>query len=315
MYKEKRISVVVPAYNEETQITKVVDSMPAIVDDIVVIDDCSSDKTREVLVALKESHDRLRVIFHEVNQGVGGAIASGYKWSRDNDVDIAVVMAGDGQMDPKDLPAILDPVADGEVDYSKANRLLSEGAIREIPKIRLIGNTILSFLTKIASGYWHISDSQTGYTAINKEALHVIDWDKMYKRYGQPNDLLVRLNVYKFKVRDVITRPVYNVGETSKLKVRKAVFTISRLLLRLFLWRMKEKYIFRDFHILVCFYFLGFFMTLISTWLFGRLVYLWWLEGYAPPMTSLALMFSTTTALNSTFFAMWFDMEANKNLR
>ena len=315
MYNGQKVSVVVPSYNERQQISKVIETMPDYIDHLVIIDDCSSDNMGEVVKDYQKNNDRIVYIRHEVNQGVGGAIATGYEWSRDHDVDVAVVMAGDGQMDPKDLPAILGPVVEGKADYSKANRLLSEGAVHEIPKIRLIGNAVLSLLTKIASGYWHVSDSQTGYTAINKEALRVIDWQKMYKRYGQPNDLLVKLNTYNFRVRDVITRPVYNVGETSKLRVRKAVFTISILLLKSFLWRMREKYIFRDFHILVFFYILGSVMFLLSGLLTVLLFYRWYQEGHVPPMTALALMFSATTSLNSTFFAMWFDMEANKHLK
>ncbi len=315
MYQGKTISVVVPSFNEAHQIGKVITTMPDYVDFIVIIDDCSQDGMDKVVAGYQEKNKKIVLIRHEVNQGVGGAISTGYKWSRDNDVDVAVVMAGDGQMDPKDLPAILDPVVKGEADYSKANRLLSPGAVKEIPTIRMIGNSVLSLLTKIASGYWHVSDSQTGYTAINKEALAVIDWDNMYKRFGQPNDLLVRLNINNFRVKDVITRPVYNVGERSKLKIRKAVFTISWLLLKLFFYRMKEKYILRDFHPLVFFYILGMTMMPVTLGLMGRMVYLWIQDGHVPQITFLTILFSVTTTLNSLFFAMWFDMEANKHLK
>ncbi|RKX58161.1 MAG: glycosyltransferase family 2 protein [Thermodesulfobacteriota bacterium] len=315
MYQGKSIVVVVPAYNEETQIGKVIETMPDFVDKIVVVDDKSSDNTVKIVEEYKKKDDRIVLICHENNQGVGGAIATGYKWARDHDFDIAVVMAGDGQMDPNDLPAILDPVVKGEADYSKGNRLFTGEAYKKIPKVRYFGNAILSLLTKIASGYWHIADSQSGYTAINKKALHTIDWDKMYKRYGQPNDLLVRLNVYNFRVKDVPVKPVYNIGEKSGIKVRKIIFTISWLLFKLFIWRLKEKYIIRDFHPLVFFYFLGFFLLGISGLFFLRLIYLWIKMGHAPELTALAWMFSFATGLQSTFFAMWFDMEYNKNLK
>ncbi|UOF02235.1 glycosyltransferase family 2 protein [Bdellovibrio reynosensis] len=315
MYKNKIISVVVPAFNERVQIRKVIETMPEFIDKIIIIDDCSSDGMSDVVNEYVAKSDKVVLIRHEVNQGVGGAIASGYKWSRDNNIDVSVVMAGDGQMDPKDLPAILDPVVNGECDYSKANRLLSPGAVKEIPTIRLFGNSVLSLLTKIASGYWHISDSQTGYTAINREALMVIDWDSMYKRYGQPNDLIVKLNIHNFRVRDVITRPVYNVGEKSKLKIRRAVFTISWLLLKLFCYRLKEKYILRDFHPLVFFYALGLGMIPVTIAFFVRLVYLWAEQGSIPQISFLTLLFCITTTLNSLFFAMWFDMQSNKHLK
>ena len=234
MYKNKTIAAIIPCYNEEKQILKVLSSMPDIIDHLIVINDASTDKTLEIIKKETKHNDKVFLIDHKKNQGVGGAIASGYKWARDNSTDIAVVMAGDAQMDPKDLTAILDPVADGNADYSKGNRLSSGLAYKEIPKIRYYGNAILSLLTKIASGYWHIADSQNGYTAINKKSLKLIDWDKMYKRFGQPNDLLVRLNINNLKVQDVHINPVYNVGEKSEIKIHRVIFTISWLLLKRF---------------------------------------------------------------------------------
>ena len=200
MIKKKKIAVVVPAYQEELLIGRVIETMPAFVDKIIVIDDCSMDKTAEVVNRhVKRQPKKVVLLRHEANQGVGGAIASGYKWCRDHDMDIAVVMAGDAQMDPADLPAVIEPILADRADYSKGNRLVTGDAWNTIPKVRYLGNSALSLLTKIAAGYWHIADSQTGYTAINKKALHLIDWDKMYKRYGQPNDLLVRLNIYSLR--------------------------------------------------------------------------------------------------------------------
>ena len=315
MYNQKQICVVVPAHNEGTQIERVVNTMPAFVDKIVIVNDLSSDNTKEVVEKLCSQHANVLLINHTVNQGVGGAIATGYKWARDNNMDVAVVMAGDGQMNPDDLPAVLDPVVKGEIDYTKGNRLFTGEAYKKIPKVRYFGNAGLSMLTKIASGYWHVADSQTGYTAINKKALNLIDWDKMYKRYGQPNDLLVRLNVYDLKVRDVPVEPVYNVGEKSGIKIRKVIFTIPWMLFRLFLWRMKEKYIIRNFHPLIFFYFIGFIFFLLTLLLSTRLFYVWHLTGDVPPINALATMFSFMGCSFFTLFAMWFDMESNKDLK
>src|SRR5690554_4395909 len=233
--------------------------MPGCVDCIIVVDDKSTDDTVKVVQKLIDADPNVNVklIEHEQNQGVGGAIASGYKYARDNEFDVAVVMAGDAQMDPEDLTNIIDPVVNGEVDYSKGNRLFSGDAWKMIPKVRYIGNSLLSLLTKISSGYWHITDSQSGYTAANSKVLKTIDWDSMYKRYGQPNDLLVRLNVYGFKVRDVVIKPVYGVGEKSGVKPLRMIPRLSLLLFKLFLFRMKEKYFVRDFHPLLFFYFFG----------------------------------------------------------
>lgn len=315
MYKEKKVCIVVPAYNEEKQIAKVVETMPEYVDRIVIVNDRSKDKTAEAVRELQTRFLNVELINHEFNQGVGGAIATGYMWARDNNMDVAVVMAGDAQMDPADLPSILDPVVSGEVDYSKGNRLFTGEAYKKIPKTRYFGNSALSLFTKIASGYWHVADSQTGYTAISKKALHTIEWKSMYKRYGQPNDLLCRLNVYDFKVRDVPVKPVYNVGEKSGIKIRIVLFTIPWLLFKLFIWRMKEKYVIRNFHPLVLFYLMGVFFTLLTLYFAVRLVFLWADYGYAPTLTALATLFSFTSAAMFTLFAMWFDMETNKELK
>lgn len=316
MLKEKKICTVVPCFNEETQILGVIRTTPDSVDNIVIIDDCSTDSTVDTVKFYSgKNSEKVVLLSHQENSGVGASIATGYEWARDNDFDIAVVMAGDGQMDPNDFEAIVTPVADGHVDYSKGNRLIHGDAYRMIPKVRYFGNSTLSLLTKIASGYWHVADSQTGYTAIGREALHAIDWTLMYKRYGQPNDLLVRLNVENFVVRDVPIKPVYNVGEKSGINVRKVVFTISWLLLKKFFWRLKEKYIIRDFHPLIFFYLLAFTLVFSSAALFVRMIYFWIELGYAPQMTTMALFFSIVMMLQSFFFAMLFDMETNKHLR
>jgi glycosyltransferase involved in cell wall biosynthesis len=315
MFEGKSVCVVVPAFNEKLLIGNVISSIPDYVDSIVVVNDKSTDSTAEEVERHASINKKVALINHEKNSGVGAAIATGYCWARDNNVDIAVVMAGDGQMDPADLPSLLGPVATGEVDYAKGNRLFTGEAYREIPKVRYFGNSVLSMLTKVASGYWNIADSQTGYTAIGKKALQLIDWHKMYKRYGQPNDLLVRLNVCNMRVKDVPVKPVYNIGERSGIKIRKVIFTIPWLLLRLFVWRMKEKYVIRNFHPLVFFYFFGAVFFLATVFLFIRLFAFWFQSGAIPPINALAAMFSFMSASMFTLFAMWFDMESNKHLQ
>ncbi len=315
MYKDKTVCVVIPCHNEETQIEMVISSMPEYVDHMIVVDDLSKDQTVEVIKNIRKRDQRIILIQHQANQGVGGAIANGYKWARDNDMDMAVVMAGDGQMNPDDLPALLDPVASGEADYSKGNRLFTGEAFKKIPTVRYIGNGFLSLFTKIASGYWNIADSQSGYTVINKKALASIDWDQMYKRYGQPNDILVRLNVENFRVKDVPIEPVYNIGEKSGIRIHKVIFTIGWLLTRLFFWRMKEKYIIRDFHPLVFFYLIGFAFGITTTLLFLRVFVIWYMTAHIPSVNALAAMFSFMSATQFSLFAMWFDMEANKHLK
>jgi glycosyltransferase involved in cell wall biosynthesis len=289
--------------------------MPNYVDFIVTINDYSTDKTVDVIESYIKTDKRIVLLKHDLNKGVGGSIETGYVWARNNGIDVAVVMAGDGQMDPDDLIKLLDPIIDEDVDYAKGNRLFTGEAFKKIPKIRYFGNSVLSLLTKIASGYWHIADSQCGYTAISKKALQIVDWSRMYKRYGQPNQLLVMLNILSLRVRDVPVRPVYGIGEKSGIKLRKIIFTMSYLLFKNFLWRLKEKYIIRNFHPLVFFYFLGFLFSISTFILFARLFYRWWLIGNIPPINALAAMFTFMSASLFILFAMWFDMEENKDLR
>ncbi|PWB54414.1 MAG: glycosyltransferase family 2 protein [Anaerolineales bacterium] len=316
MYKEKTIAVVVPAYREELLIRRVIETMPEFVDHIIIVDDASPDRTCEIVESyIDKFPNRITLIRLPKNQGVGGAIAEGYKWCRDNRIDATAVMAGDAQMDPEDLPALLDPVIEDKLDYSKGNRLISGEAWEKVPRVRYLGNAGLSFLTKIASGYWHIADSQTGYTVANLKVLQTLNLDDIYKRYGMPNDILVKLNIFNFRVGDVEIRPVYGNGEKSGIKPLRIIPKLAFLLFKLFLYRMVQKYIIRDFHPLILFYGAGFFLMLLDLGLAIRMFYWWIFVGHIPPINALAVMFCAIAGLQLFLFAMWFDMEYNKNLR
>ena len=315
MYREKTIGVVVPCYNEEKLISRTVNTMPDFVDKIIVVNDLSTDSTSEVVKKLAKGNDKVLLIEHEVNQGVGGAISTGYVWCRENDIDISVVMAGDAQMDPEDLPALLDPVVENRADYSKGNRLVTGEAWEKIPRERYLGNSALTFLTKIASGYWHVTDSQTGYTALNRKAMDILPLEDIFKRYGMPNDFLVTLNIYNMRVIDVPVNPVYAIGEQSGIKIRKVIFSLSALITKLFTKRMVHKYVIRDFHPLVLFYALGFLLLLVDIPLVIRLFYKWGTTGVIPAINALTVVFCTFMAFQSILFAMLFDMEANRDLK
>ena len=315
MYNNKSTAVVIPAYNEELLISKVIETMPPFIDHIVVVDDCSIDNTVDVVQKLKISDARITLIELEINSGVGAAISSGYLWAKNNEIDVTAVMAADFQMDPDDLERIIAPVCSGEYDYTKGNRLFRGESWNMIPKYRYIGNSFLSLFTKIASGYWHIADSQSGYTAISLTALKGIDIESIYPRYGMPNDILIKLNIAHFRVKDISVKPVYNVGETSGIKVRKVLFTIPILLFKGFWRRMFFKYVIRDFHPLVFFYLLGFSLTPTGC-LFGLFLIFLRISGTSIASTSaLFAAFLFISGLQSLFFAMWFDMEYNKELR
>ena len=315
MYKNKSLAVVLPCYNEESQIGKVIETMPNHVDKIIIVDDCSVDNTVKVVEDFARSDLRIELIKHRKNHGCGGALATGYLLARDQNFDVVVRMDGDGQMDPEDLKFLLDPVVNGEIDYTKGNRLFSGEAYKMIPRSRYFGNAILSLLTKFASGYWHVADSQSGYTAMNKHVLNTLDWRQMYTRYGQPNHLLIMLNVYNFRVRDIPVKPIYGVGEKSGMKIKKVIFTLSWLLIKNFIWRVKEKYIIRDFHPLVFFYFIGLIFFILFVFLFVDMVVGWIRLGHVEYISALGMMFSFMSSSLFILFAMWFDMEANKDLK
>jgi glycosyltransferase involved in cell wall biosynthesis len=312
VYEGRTVAVVVPAYNEDALIGSTVEGIPAFVDRIIVVDDGSKDGTA---ARAQNADKRVEVISHEKNQGVGAAIVTGYKRAIANGVDVTAVMAADGQMDPDDLETLVRAVALGETDYAKANRLFTGQAWQLIPRTRYLGNAALSFLTKIASGYWHVADSQSGYTAVNLETLNLLDLDRVYRRYGFPNDLLVHLNVFNRRVRDYPSRPIYGVGERSGIRLRHVVPKISWLLLKGFFWRMGQKYVIRDFHPLILFYTLGGLLFGFGIALGIAEVVLRFLGNPITSATIVLVALLVISGLQLLLFAMWFDMESNKDLR
>ena len=311
------VAVVVPAYNEERQIGKVLETMPEFVDQIIVVNDGSTDATQERLQEWQDRMGRrLTVITQPKNQGVGKAVAAGYRCSLELGIDVIALMAGDGQTDPDDLTLIIDPVVGGRADYSKGNRLFTGEAWRKTPTVRYLGNAFLSMLTKIASGYWHVADSQSGFTAISRPALMALDLDRMYPSYGYPNDLLIQLNVRNFRVADVPVHPRYGVGERSSMNVGKVIPRVSFLLWRGFINRLFVKYVIKDFHPLVFFYFFGALFLIAGTIL--GLVYsvLRIVSGADIPTATIVLVaILLNGGLQFLLFAMWFDMEYNKTLK
>lgn len=364
MLNDKTIAVVVPAFNEETQIGLVIQSMPAFVDRIIVVNDCSTDNTSEVVrksieasgqhqlsitnvlnqikpdrynkaaivvqklqqeeiakfppsQVINDQTDNSRVILIEqrVNSGVGAAIARGYKWAKDHGIDCTAVMAGDGQMDPAELEDICKPVVYEDIDYVKGNRLIHRSALLVIPKVRYFGNSILSILTKVASGYWHVSDTQTGYTAISNKALNAIRLYDIYRSYGMPNDMLVKLNIAFCTIREVEIKPIYDVGEKSKMKIMKVIPRVSWLLFKSFFKRLWVKYLFRDFHPLFILYHFSFLLFLASIPLGIKIIDRWLIEHQAlNPITFIAFIFLFISGFQSFLFAMWMDIQDNERL-
>lgn len=312
MYRNKLIAVVVPAYKEELLIEPTLTSIPDFVDRIYAVNDASPDRTGAIIDRCSENDPRIVPIHHKKNSGVGAAIISGYKQGIKDSIDITAVMAGDNQMDPAFLPELLDPVVDGVVDYTVGNRLVNEQFRKGMSKWRFVGNSVLTLLTKIASGYWQLMDPQNGYTAISRRALETISLDQLYPRYGYCNDLLVWLNTFGFRVKNIPHPARYGL-ERSKIKYSTYIVRLSWLLINAFIWRMKTKYVLLSFHPLVFFYIAGVFFTFLS-FLFG--LYALWFKFimnnsiFVPAVVSVIVFGIGVQFLLS---AMTFDMqEENK---
>ncbi len=227
MLDARRIAVVVPAYEEARLVARTLRGIPACVDAVVVVDDGSRDDT--AARARGVGDPRVSVIVHRRNRGVGAAIATGYRAAFADGADVAVVMGADGQMHPDDLARVAGPVARGEADYVKGNRLEHEGLV-VMPLVRRVGNAVFSALTRAATGL-DVTDSQCGYTALSRSAAARLDLARLWPRYGYPNDLLARCARAGLRVRDVPVRPVY-ADETSGIGLWEGLVVIPSVIAR-----------------------------------------------------------------------------------
>jgi glycosyltransferase involved in cell wall biosynthesis len=310
----KLIGVSVPAYKEERFIADVIGYMPDFVDKIIVVNDGSPDDTGRIIDECAKTNSRVHPVHHESNQGLGQSLIDGYLEAKTLGMDIVAVMAGDGQMSPNDLETVVRPIVSGRADYVKGNRLLRDEVIDRMPRHRLIGNAFLSLLSKFATGYWKSMDPQCGYTAISARALSRIPIKKMIKGYGYNAHILNMLNLANQRVAEVEVEPVYR-DETSYIKLRSYIPTVSRLLVRLFWRRLFRKYVVRDFHPLALMYL---FSITVTTFIISPLL-VWFSyhfinDGIAPQTSFLTLAFTSMFAVFSLFFAMWLDMEDNRRL-
>ncbi|MCA1635826.1 MAG: glycosyltransferase family 2 protein [Acidobacteria bacterium] len=286
MYKNKRIAVVVPAYNETRHVGEVLRTMPDYVDHVVAVDDCSTDDTLATLRACADP--RVVALQTEGNQGVGGATLVGYAKALELGGDVLVKMDGDGQMSPEHLPLLLDALIEQEYDYAKGNRFLAGESLSLMPRHRLFGNVVLTFVNKLASGYWHVFDPQNGYTAIRAEALRRLDLAGIHRRYFFENDMLIALNFHNARVRDVAIPARYG-DEQSDLNPFKVGVTFPLLFVPRLWRRIYQKYVLRDFSPIALFLFAG---LLLFAWglLFGA--YHWAksvLTGHAAPTGTIML--------------------------
>ena len=313
MYKNHTIAVVIPAYNEELLIKDTLCSVPPFIDRIFVINDASTDNTQKIIGEIAWQDPRVMPIIHEQNAGVGGAIVSGYRQALTERIEVVVVMAGDNQMDPVVMPALIDPIIQNKADYAKGNRLLSPAYRKGMSQWRFFGNTILTFMTKFSSGYWKLMDPQNGYTAISRRVLERINLDRVYPRYGYCNDLLVKLNVFGFRVMDVEMPARYG-REQSKIRYGPYIWKVSWLLFKDFLYRLRMKYIVLSFHPIVLFYLFGF--TLTITGICSGLYTLYFVFIEHGPLFIRAVLSLLIFALGVQFlsFALMFDIQESRDI-
>jgi len=261
------IAAVVPAYREEKMISTVIDTMPEFVDHIVIVDDCSPDDTSGVVAA--STDDRVVLIRHEENQGVGGAIITGHRRAMELGADVNVIMAGDAQMDPAYLPELLNKVTTDGYGFAKANRFFSPESFHGMPGYRVFGNIVLSFMTKLASGYWHLFDPQNGYTAVRTSELRRVPLDNVSRRYSFENDFLIHLNILQVPAIDVPIPAVYG-EEVSSIKLSRVIPELLSLLTQGFWRRIWYRYVLWSFSPIALLLTLG-----LVLFVFGLAVAIW----------------------------------------
>ena len=252
MIKNKKIAVVIPSYRVKNFLREVVLSLPEFIDFVIVVDDkCPEESYKEV-----ENLDKVFIIHHEINQGVGGAVVSGYKKAIELNADIVVKIDGDGQMDSNYILPLITLLLENKADYTKGNRFRDFKALKSMPKIRLFGNSVLSFLIKMASGYWSMMDPTNGFTAITKETLLDLDLDKLSKRYFFESDMLINLNIENKVVRDISIPAKYG-DEESNLDIKKVVIKFPPKIIKGLSKRLFLKYFIYNFNMASIYMILG----------------------------------------------------------
>ena len=266
------ITVVIPAYKVKKHILDVVKTIPRFISNIIVIDDKCPQDSGKYIESL--DIDKVTVIYHKENQGVGGAIVSGYKKAIKLNADIVIKVDGDGQMDSSYMKSLIEPIINGFADYTKGNRFKDFKALKSMPKIRLFGNSALSFLVKVASGYWNMMDPTNGYTAISKKALDGLNLEELSKRYFFESDMLINLNIENMIVQDVSIPARYG-DEESSLSIKKVLYQFPPKIFKGLCKRIFYKYYIYDFNMASIYTLLGIPMVSFGM-LFGAIK---WIES------------------------------------
>lgn len=244
-YNNKKIAVVIPSFKVSKHIENVINTIPDFVDSIIVVDDFCPEKSGNIAASL--NNDKVIVVYHSENQGVGGAMISGYQKALDLNIDVIVKIDGDGQMDPLNIKKLIYPLIHDKAAYCKGNRFNDFKALKKMPKLRLFGNSLLSFIVKLASGYWNIMDPTNGFSAVSAEALKNLNLDTINKRYFFETDMLINLNIHNQVVKDIPMSAIYD-DETSNLSVTHSFLTFPLKIIKGLFKRIFYKYYIYDFN-------------------------------------------------------------------
>ena len=277
------ISVVIPCYNVSRHIEDVIKQLPSEVNWIIAVNDCSKDDTEKILLRLSEENKKIIFINHEINQGVGGAMITGFKRSIELNSDITIKIDGDNQMDSAYIPALIRPLIENKADYTKGNRFRDFKALRKMPVVRRTGNLGLSFCIKAASGYWNIFDPNNGFVAISNEMLKTIDINKIHKRYFFESSMLIELYHCEAVIHEIPMKAKYG-DEVSHLSLTRTLFGFPPKLLKAFIRRIILKYFLFDFNIASLYILFGFPLFIIGL-IYGIVNYIEYGSSHTPAPT------------------------------
>lgn len=256
MYRDLKVATILPCFNEEKLIEKTVKTIPDFVDKVIIIDDKSTDETLKIAKQLSKTNDKIVLVHLDVNEGIGGAYIHGFNVSLELSIDLIVTMAGDAQCNPEYISEMIDSLIDNDLAYVKANRFVHLNELKSMPKMRRIGNTIITILTKFSSGYYSIFDSQNGYGVFKKETLEKLPFEHIGRRYDYENTLLIALSIMGAKIKDVPVPAIYG-DEESTIPVFKTTLRALRVVWKGFWRRMYYKYVVVNFHPIALFLFSG----------------------------------------------------------
>lgn len=247
MFNNQKIAVIIPTYKAENHLRQVIEGLPQIIDHIIVVNDKCPQGSGNIAVELQTGDPRIIVLFHEINQGVGGSMITGYRKAIELGCDVMVKMDSDDQMDPAFIPELIKPIVENKAGYAKGNRFVDFKALRSMPGFRLFGNSALSFFVKACSGYWNLMDPTNGFTAISQESLLKLNLDKISKRYFFESDMLIHLNIQNTVIKDVPIPARYG-SEESSLSIRNTMTRFPFLLIKGLTKRFILKYLIYDFN-------------------------------------------------------------------